>query len=313
ARLAHELATRSGDRGNPRMAVYADVAIAEVLRNLGELGAAETVIKRAEGEAQMASDKVVVWLKQAVIFSDEEHFALTTEPLQRALAIEMWSAAPRPPIMQALWLNLAVVDRRSGDFAGSLAKIEIAHDLGVDDMSYYHARERTFLAAGRIPEASKALALAEQSQVTGEWAYVLALERARIAASMGDVAAAIAADQRAIDTVNELASHAGELAPSLVAAFREAHLHLIGLFASQGRFADALEVVARLDAEALLDSQATASEDPPVAGAGRYAETRRPSSRTSGEEILRAWDGRTLVVAVPDGKRLWRLLIRDRS
>jgi tetratricopeptide (TPR) repeat protein len=308
ARVARDLAEQAR---RARMVVYADLAIAEVVRNLGDLAQAETVIQRAGELAQEPADKVVVWLKQAVIFGDLGHTALMVGSLSRALSIELAAAAPRPPIVQALWLNLAGADRSAGDFAGALARIEKARAAGTDEMSYHLARAQTFRAQGQLAEASRELAIAERTPLTGEWAYVIAFERARVAAQMGDVPAAIAADRRAIDAVTALLDGAGPLAPVLVASFREAYLHLIGLHAGQGRFEDALEVVALLDAQALLGSQASPSSEPgaviqvdqPAPRAGR-----RHVSRT---ELVRAWQGRTLIIAVPDGERLWRLTVRD--
>lgn len=311
ALAAREFAQQSRDPKDSRMVVFADLAIAEVLRNLGDLTEAEKVIRRASELAQVPADRVAVWLKQAVIFGDLGHPALMVEPLKRALSIELSAASPRSPIVEALWLNLAATDRTAGDFAGALVQIEKARAAGADDMSYYLARAQTFQAQRQLAEASRELAIAERTRLTGEWAYVIAFERARLAAQMGDLPAAIAADRRAIDAVTSLLDGAGQLAPVLVASFREAYLHLIGLYAAGGQFKEAVDVVALLDAQALLGSQAAPSSEPKVVIPAGPPVQPAPARHVSIDELVRAWQGRTLIIAVPDGERLWRLTVRD--
>lgn len=141
--------------------------------------------------------------------------------------------------------------------------------------------------------------------------YIVASDRAQLAARAGDLEAAIAADRRAIESIAELIANSGELAPLAAASFREAYLHLIGLYASNQRFTDALDVIALLDAQSLLTSRAAPSGDLPRPNRAVSDAPRAVRRSWSAPELIRAWQGRTLVIFVPDGESMWRLMIHD--
>jgi len=297
--------------GDAHLMVYADIARTDILRDLGDLPGAERSIRHAVETAVEPRDRVFVGLKQGVLYMDAGHMALAAEPLRTALALEQQAASPSPPTLQGLWSNLSRVDSKAGDFAAALAKINTARSLGLDDMAYRLIRGRLFTDAGRFAEASAELALAESAGTSGEWAFEVPFARARAAARMGDLDTAIAADRRAIDQVTRFAGGAGELAPGLVAYFRVAHLHLIGLLAQRGQWPDALAIVALLDVQALLASPAAATESRPAMTRTTGSTHRAPGPPLSAADIARAWRGRPLLIVVPDGDHLWRIIVRD--
>src|SRR5262249_45564820 len=131
--LLRDLAARTGDA---HVIVYADIARTDVLADLGELSAAEQSIRHAAETATAPGDRVLVGLKQGLFYIDTGHGALAAGPLRTALDLELSAPSPSRTTLQTLWSALAQVDRKNGDFAGALEKLETARGLGLDDMSY---------------------------------------------------------------------------------------------------------------------------------------------------------------------------------
>lgn len=306
---ARRAATRANDH---RMVVLLDIARSDILRRIGDLRGAEAEIERALVEARAPEDRIMALLKRGEVHLDQGHPALAREPLTRALDDERRAALPSKSMLEALHLNLAYVERKARAFDRALDHIEQAKQGGTDEMSYRLNRGLIYAEMGRFAEANSDFIAAEAEQPEGEWSWWVPYQRAQAAAHLGDLAAAVAADRRAMQQVAKLAASSGAFGPTVVAAHREPHLHLIGLLAAQQRWGDVLEVIATMDSQLLLDSREAASDRVPSANAARPAAPQgagAPGALASGAArgAIDAWRGRRLVIAVPGGERLWRI------
>ncbi|HET7500275.1 MAG TPA: CHAT domain-containing protein [Kofleriaceae bacterium] len=300
-----------------RMVVYADIARADVLREIGDLHAAEAAIEQAIAGARDPDDRVMAWLKHGILYLDLGQPALARGPLSQALATESAAPRPRSQILESLHLNLSYVERKARAFERALDELEHARRAGTDEMSYRFNRGRVLADMGKLDEAAADLAAAEAEHPQGDWAWRVPLARAQVAARRGDVAAAIDADRRAIARVEGFARRLGSLGRTLIASHREPHLHLVGLLANEGRWTDVLDVVATMDGQALLDSTELATDPGPSSPPG--ATNPRGAARTGPAAVpapdarraLAAWRGQRLVIVVPGGERVWRIDVHD--
>ena len=296
-----------------RMLAYIDLARADTLREMGLWRESEGMIDQVLEEAGDDDERIIALLDRGILHIEQKHPALAREPLARGIAIERQARQPRVKHRQALHLNLALVERKAGAFQRALDEIDEANRAGVDAMSYHLQRGMVYSDMGKLAEARDDLARAEAEHPVGQWAWWIPLQRAQVAARMGDVDAAIAADRRAIAEVAKVASAAGAFGSTMIANHREPHLHLIGLLAAQRRWRDVLEVVAVIDGQALLGSREAASElnasDPGVARRAVHAIPQLAQDAVA--RALEAWRGRRLIIVVPGGDRVWRLDVRD--
>jgi hypothetical protein len=300
-----------------RMIVFLDIARADILRKIGDLRGAELEIERALAEAIEPEDRVVALLKRANLHLDQGHPALARDPLTRALDEEQRAALPRAPYLEALHLNLSHVERKAQAFTRALDELEQAKQAGADTLPYRLHRGLIYADMGRLTEANADLIAAEAEQLDGQWSWWVPFQHAQIAARLGDVATAIAEDQRAMQQVARLASSSGAFGATVVATHREPHLHLIGLFAARQRWNDVLDVVATMDSQLLLDSRELALDLAPSATSGvrpiASSGTAPAAALAPGatQRALEAWRGRRLEIVVPGGERLWRIDIHD--
>lgn len=299
-----------------RMVLFVDLARARILRDVGDLRAAEAVVELALGEAREPADRVLAQFQRGILHIDQGHPALARAPLTEALAAETAAAAPRGYVIDALHLNLAFVARKAQEFSRALEELELASRAGTDRMSYRLNRGLVFADMGRLAEAGADLDAAEAEHPGGAWAWWVAFQRAKVAARSRDLPTAIAADQLAIERVARVAAKAGGLGPTVIAKHREPHLHLIGLLAQDHSWIDVLEVVAMMDGQSLLDSREpafdagpTSALEPPESPAA--SEHARPWAPNATARAVDAWRGRRLVIVVPGGDRVWRLDVRD--
>lgn len=307
---ARNAAARAHD---DRMVVFLDIARADILRGIGDFHAAETEIERALGEASASQDQVVALLKRGELHLDQGHPALARDPLTRALEEERRAALPRVPILKALHLNLAYVERKARAFSRALDEMEQARRASTDAMTYWLNRGLIYADMGWLAVASADLAAAEAERLDGDWAWWVPFQRAQVAARLGDTATAIAEDQRAMRQAAKLAASSGAFGPTVVAAHRAPHLHLIGLLAAQRRWDAVLDVVAAMDSQLLLDSKEAASDlAPSMPSSARSAPPdANPPAPDAARRAVEAWRGRRLEIVVPSGERLWRIDIND--
>lgn len=311
ATIARDVARRAHDE---RMAVFLELANADIRRQIGDRQGAERAIEQVLTEALEPGDRVVALLKRGILHLDQGHTALAREPLTRALAAERVAASPRGQILEALHLNMSYVERKAGEFFRAFEEIARARLAGADTLSFRLNRALIYADMGKLADAADDLDVAEAEKLEGEWSWWVPFQRAQVAARLDDVPTAIAADHRAIEQVAKLASKSGAFGPTVIANHREPHLHLVGLLATQQRWADVLDMVATMDGQSLLDSGELASELIPSAPSGppgRPPPVTQASSFGAAKSAVEAWRGQRLVIVVPGGDRVWRLDVHD--
>lgn len=307
AELSCQAAAASADHG---LIVAANVALVDILRELGRFQEAESLLARVDERWLDGFNRGWVLLKRGVLHIEADEWRLARDPLTRAFEEEMRASPPRPDLLESLALNLAWIERKAGALDKSLAYLEHARRAGAGAMFLHLNRGLTLAAANRLEEAASDLAVAEEAGPLGQWLPWVTLQRGLVAHRRGDDALAAACFTRAMDAIDALASGSGAGAPSVIARNREPHLALVGLHAARGDWRAVLDVVARMDASALLASTAAAAElapsslDPPQRPAPH-------AQRVPVAQILAAWRDRRLVVIVPGGERVWRLELRD--
>lgn len=297
-------ASRAGDQ---RMMLYYEIARADLLRGVGAYRAAEVALERARQQSHDRDDSVLVRLKQGLLYIDDGNWALARSPLEGALADEV-AGARRADILPALHLNLAYVERKAAAFDASTRHLEAARSS--DSFSFHMNLGLVLRDRGKLTEAEREMAEAESLGPRGQWRWWVPFNRGLVATARGDLDAAARFHRIALERVDELASQAGAWGPSLVASLRQPHLALVAIHAERGDWAAALEVVAAMDGQALLDSTLAPVDRALEVVASPRA---RPANRVPwrAEQLVAAWQGRRLVIIVPGGDQVWRLEIRD--
>jgi len=308
---ARDAAQRASDHG---MQVFVDIAHADILRGIGDLASAEAAVVSAVEAAVEPDDRVLANLKLGIVLNERGNWGGAAKPLSEALALEHELKDSNVQLLESLYLNIAYCERMAGRYTLALAAIEDALRAGTDVLSYRLNRGLVLSEMGRHDEAIADLEAAEAGNPTGQWSWRVPFQRAVVEARAGHLERAILADRRAITRVAELAAKSGRFGPTVIASHRGPHLHLVGVLASQQRWQDVLEVVATMDAQSLLDSQEASGVLGPsaVGNVAVIAAPPRPAFAVeSAASILDAWRGRRLVIIVPGGSRIWRLVLVD--
>lgn len=310
AAIARESAERARDR---RMQVFIDIMQVDILRAVGALEEAEAVIEDLLNKPLDSPDLVWALLKRGVLYLDSGRWGLARQPLTAALREERAATSPRKAVLESLALQLAFVEQKAGAFERALQYIEEAKVLGTDEMSYCLNRGIVLASIGRLSEAAADLDAAEAAQPRGQWKPWVAYQRALVASRMGNDPDAEKYFRVAIERMTELAQNSGVWGPTLIANYREPHLQLIGLLAKRSDWIGVLEVVATMDAQALLESKEMLSDLAPSSLTPATNVTRARPSRSliTMSGILKAWRGRHLVVLVPAGTRVIRLTLHN--
>lgn len=316
AALDAEQATRTAAlrAHDDTMAIYADIARADILREIGELHGAEAAIQQAMATARQPTDRAYALLKRGILHLGQGHPGLARAPLMDALQLASTTPSPSPDILAALHLNLSYVERKAGAYQRAFEEVERAKQCGTDAMSYYLNRGLVYADQGNLPPAAADLAVAEAEKPEGLWAWWVPFQRARVLARLHEDDAAIAADRRAIARIASFASRLGVLGATMIAQHREPYLHLLGLYAARQRWADVLHVVAAMDEQSLLASTAETFDfadsmhRPAATGATRAHPVEPPDAV---QDIVDPWRGHRLVIVVPGGDRIWRLDVSD--
>ena len=307
--LSHAAATRAKD---DRMQVFVDISAASILRAMGDFRGAEQTIARALDQARHPGDRALAHFMQGLVQLETGLVAPARSTLEAFLAEERRAPAPRAQYLSAALLNLAFIDRKAHTAAKrveALGRVEEAHRLGADEMTFRLNRGVILADLGRLAEATADLRAAEAAGPSGEWSWWVPYQAALVATKAGDAPGAIAACKRSIAKVTELATRSGTYGPTLIASLRQPHVHLIGLLAEREAWRDVLEVVTTLDAHALLDSREAPADILPSSASPVVlpAPARRPLG--DARAVVDAWRGRRLVIVVPGGDRVWRLVL----
>lgn len=299
--------------GDSRMATYAEIGRADILRQVGDLESAINSIENAITNASEPSDRVIARMKGANLELELGHWGIARKALIEAGSDEERNSN-RKQIRDAISLNLAFAERQLGNLEEALRLVsQSTFRDGQQDASFYATRGMILADTGRLAEAEIDLARAESMSPRGEWSWAIPYQAALVAERQGDISRAIAAHWRAIGNVTALANGAGRLGARLVASHRQPHLHLIGLLGKFSDWHEVVRVVATMDSQALLRSKAEPIEFPSsdyydVVSADPVDRAVAPIAVDS---IIESWRGRRLIVMVPGGGRIFRILIED--
>lgn len=311
AALARSAASTTARAG---LSAAADFAMVDILLQIGRYHEAEAIISGIDERSLDAYHRPWLFLKRGYLHLGTGNWRLARDPLTRALFEERASRSPRPELVGSALMNLSFVERKAGATDKALEYLEESRSFGAEPMDYHLNRGLALADAGRLREAATELAAAEAAGPKGHWGPWVALQRALVAIKRGDRASAMTWLRLAIDRVNVLARGSASWVPSMIAQNREPHLELVGLHAASGEWREILDVIAEMDAQALLSSTASATDlapssiDPP-----QSPDVLRRPPRPPVRQIIEAWRGRRLVVVVPGGTRVWRIELPDRG
>lgn len=308
---AAALAAAAGDHG---LETYAHVRLVDILRVEGDLSSAERELSQLARTADAQPNKVEFLLKLGIAYNDLGMEALGRAPLIEALKLERAGASPRASVVASILLNLSWVERNSGHAAEALAHVAAAEQLGADAMDVHLNRGLALRDGGRLDEAALELDRASAAQPTGDWIWWLRYNQGDVDVQRHQPREAEGHLRAAIAAIEEQRAASSRTAPMMSARQRTAYTALIGVLARQQRWRDALAVVQRLDDAELLQllgsasgaSRPAATEPPAAASAPRVAT--RPAA-PSLDELLAAWADRRLIILVPGGERMWRLVL----
>jgi tetratricopeptide (TPR) repeat protein len=293
-----------------RMLVYADVEMTNLYRAIGDPFHAEEAIERAVANARHPDDRLYARFEQGTVQLVAGHYAFARESFERVLADGDPRSAQHAQLMSAAHANLAFIDRKQGRLAEALWRME-AHRDELDDLTFRTTRGPILADLGRLDQAREDLRLAEAAGPQDELAWRVPYEAALVETRAGRVEAALAACKRSIAKVTELAARSGTYGPEVIAQHRQPHFHAIGLYAAQRQWEKVLEIVATLDAHALLDSREAPADLPPSTEAPMVLPAPARGELGDASTVVEAWRGRRLVIVVPGGARVWRLVLRD--
>lgn len=310
-RLAAHLAAATGDAA---LTAFARLGLVDILRVEGDIASAELELEQLARSAAAQPDRAVFLLKLGLAYNDLGIEGLSRGVLAEALKLERSSRAPRATILASILLNLSWVERNSGHAAESLAHVAAAEQLGADAMDVHLNRGLALRDGGRLDEAALELARAGAAQPTGDWIWWLRYNQGDVDIRRHQPREAEGHLRAAIAAIEEQRAASSRTAPMMSARQRTAYTALIGVLARQQRWRDALAVVQRLDDAELLQllgsasgaSRPAATEPPAAASAPRVA---TPSAAPSLDELLAAWADRRLIILVPGGERMWRLVL----
>jgi tetratricopeptide (TPR) repeat protein len=307
SQLAVTLADQASD---PVMATYGRMGFADLLRQRGLMTSAEAELQRAGDLATSPQAEAWVALKRGILYVDLGLPALAQQALRRALT-PVRGVAPTKEIQLAAHLNLAWLARRAGELPAAIAHLDAAELLASDDVDVLLNRALLLADQGALDDALGMLARAAQRSEGDSAAWWVAYHQGLLYRRKGDLAAEAAAYQRAIAAVQALASLAGPYARELAASHRLPYLRMLGLHARHGDWKQALGLVIELDQLALLAAE-TVRDSAAVTPAFWSALSRASSGvSVSIDEVLHAWRGRQLSIAITDEEAVWRLEVRD--
>jgi hypothetical protein len=293
------------------MRVYVDISRTDLYRAVGRRQNAAEAIARALATAHEASDRAAALFKEATVQLDNPHYAgLAEATFERFLESERRTPTQRPLFLTAALVNLAYIDRKAGKYDRALERMEEARQRGVSATTYRLNRGMILVDRGDLAEGISDLRAAEAAGLTGERSWAPAYQLALAYTKAGHLEEAIAACRRSIEKVSELAARSGMYGPTVIANLRQPHLHLIGIHARRRQWSEVLDVVTYIDTRSLLDSREAPTDlpEPPMT-----ARRLGPPRRALGDKdaVMQAWRGRRLVIVVPGGDHVWRLVLRD--
>ncbi|HEY4242153.1 MAG TPA: CHAT domain-containing protein [Kofleriaceae bacterium] len=284
-----------------RFISYFASARGQLLRGAGDLARAEDIAAEAVRAASTPLDLSTALMNVAMIHRDQGHFELARSELERGITAEKAAGSPRPGILGGELLNLADISLEQRRLQEAFAEVIAAQLEDPDAFSLHWMVGKIALAGGDYAHAVRELAAAERIPNESEkWAVAVPAKLAVAEAKLGDDAAAMAADRRAIAEIDREARTIGARPSMASDELRRPYTHLLGLYARHGEWHEVLSLVAQLDSRALL-----------VPRLARIDGTAGDIVGFSPDELVVRWKGRTLVIAISDGEELWRIVVRD--
>ena len=256
-RAALDECTKSAQASqDARMLGFAQLMTADVLRKAGDLESAEVLLEDA-GRAlrPWRGDFAYVRLKVGLLHLAAGRRAIAGGAFEEALT--MGKGTGRTDIEIAAHLNLAYLAHFDRDVAAGTHHLSVAAALGepVRGVAYLYFQALLAEVAGEADQAEALLADAAGLAAGSEWAWDIAYERGRIASRLGDFRRAEAHWRDSVAAVEELRADlaASELQPWLLSQRREPYEALFALHARAQHFAEALAVLDRCTARAMID------------------------------------------------------------
>ncbi|HVV84478.1 MAG TPA: CHAT domain-containing protein, partial [Kofleriaceae bacterium] len=231
-------------------------------------------------------------------------------------------------VLNSAYHNLAGLELEQRRYEASQRALELAFSLSIEDAT----AERLFSyagidrARGDLPRAEQELedALvgggpttedADHRPPVGDMVTAIPIDLARVRLQRGDERGAEDALRRAIGRVEELRASIPASDGLMIAKYRQAYEELLGILVGEARWADALEVLARLDAGRLVSdigaprerALARDAQEPPRTPMWEPPPSEQPRVAARAGELLAAWRGRHLVAVFRAGERLCRL------
>ncbi|HSK03221.1 MAG TPA: tetratricopeptide repeat protein, partial [Kofleriaceae bacterium] len=293
-----------------RMLVFAHLGSASIHRAIGDLDRAEEEAELAAANAQHPDDLLDAQFRKGLLQLDVGHHERARASFERVLADGDPASVRHAKLMDAAHLNLVYIDLKAGRPEDALQRLE-AHRGEHGEVMYRLLRGLVRADMGKLAEARADLRLAEAARPRGELSWRVPYHAALVETAAGRIDAAVAASERAIAKVTDLAARSGTYGSEVIATHRQPHFHLIGLHAARRDWDKVLGVVATLDAHALIDSRAAPAELAPSVGAPLVLPAPPRAELGDPDAVVDAWRGRLLVIAVPGGDRAWRLVLRD--
>ena len=325
ASTSRTAALRAGDR---KLEAYADFARADLLRRIGDRQAAERAMQAALEAAPDPATRAWILVEAGLVYIDQVQPALAAPALEEARAIATGKPDMRR-VLVAAELNLAWIARHDQRFADAIDHLDAAAKAGVSHLNVIKERAQVDYERRQYDAAALELITTELIGLDAQWSWYVPYTLGLVEERRGHPEAAERAYRRAMAAVGRLRQGAGRHEPHVIASHRLPYHGLIGVLAGRGDWAEALAVVAALDADQLVAAQVAPGQMVPTGdlrpvpgsrgvegdataadGADDAGASGAPRAAVVTPELLRAWRDRDLVVLVRGGERMWRLDVR---
>ncbi|HEU4726739.1 MAG TPA: CHAT domain-containing protein [Kofleriaceae bacterium] len=284
----------------------AEVALIDVLRVLGDTGAADTAIGEAFKRATEPCDRAWLALRKGQCQIDRGQGGVAIDDLEQAARLNRQCDCDAIALQVAA--NEASLLRRSDPGRAAELLDEVVR-IGGEDLE--EQLMRGYLAADRgdLDAADRHFRRAEAlPPPDADWAWEVERARAELAEQRGGLLGDLLAEyhyRRAIARIAAVRATVRARSAYVVSSHRGPYDGLIALLARQRRWRDALAVIVDLDASDMLRATADAGSahrpdgldaddvDPSAAAAPAFAV----------DDVLAAWRARELVIAIAPSPR----------
>ncbi|HEX4421159.1 MAG TPA: CHAT domain-containing protein [Kofleriaceae bacterium] len=303
---------RARQVGEAHVTMTAMLAVADVRRRLGDSRYATNMLQSALSSSQLtACDRTWLQTKVALSEIDEGRDDLAKSELERAARDNKRDNDQcRDKRLTAMIAENTALLNRLKDPRGAVAALDQARELYGKHFEERLLRGYVAAGGGAFDEAEGYFREADQlERPDADWDWELERAEAEVCdlrGKPGDVQLAEQHYRKAIASIAALRGPAGSRVASFVASHRAPYDGLIALFARQGRWRDALEVILELDASDMLRSTTDT-----ISQLGGDADAPDPASSApiaapvpAIDDLLAAWRTRDLVILIAPASRL---------